>query len=152
MEERRICKMCGREFMATRRINGKWARYCSPECQKDAEIARARMSHNEAHEREVARRGMRQVETGRLDKSLNECRERGLTYAELQIERTKKMLKRKEIEKMKQYILEREFNGEWYYYASFGEGAIEELVRTGAYILNGGQEIRIRIEGGSDGE
>ena len=132
MEERRICKMCGREFMATRRINGKWARYCSPECQKDAEIARARMSHNEAHEREVARRGMRQVETGRLDKSLDECRERGLTYA---------------VEKMKQYILEREFNGEWYYYASFGEGAIEELVRTGAYILNGGQEIRIRIEG-----
>lgn len=109
------------------------------------------MSHNESHEREVARRGMRQVETGRLDKSLEECRDRGLTYAELQIERTKKMLKRKEIEAMKQYILERECDGEWYHYATFGEGSIEALVRTGAYILNSGQEIRIRVEGENDG-
>ena len=83
MEVSRRCKICGAEFVG-RSFNTK---YCSEECRRIA----AKEFDRQRDEREKAKRHMSKAlkyKANKLDERLQEARENGLTYAELQVQKT----------------------------------------------------------------
>lgn len=83
MEVRRLCKICGKDFTG-RNYNTK---YCSAECRVIAE----REQREQYEERRKAQRHMKNAlahKPNKLDERLQEARDNGLTYAELQVQKT----------------------------------------------------------------
>ena len=83
MEVSRRCKICGAEFVG-KSYNTK---YCSDDCRRIA----AKEFDRQRDEREKAKRHMSKAlkyKPNKLDERLQEARENGLTYAELQVQKT----------------------------------------------------------------
>lgn len=89
----KTCKGCGKTF-ETHKQN---VRYCSAECREnghDVAISRVRA---ERIERNKAKKGMSGIKTGKLDERLEEAREKGLSYAELQKQKTLEKIRKGEL-------------------------------------------------------
>lgn len=79
----RRCIICGEMFFA-KTYNAK---YCSDECRKIAHQS----SEDKRNERRKAQRHMKNAlehKPNKLDERLQEARDNGLTYAELQVQKT----------------------------------------------------------------
>lgn len=78
------CKQCGKKFWS----EIKNVKYCSEKCKHEAQVATqiSRQEHRKAVSR--ARKGMKGITIGILDERLAEAKSRGLSYAELQKEKT----------------------------------------------------------------
>ena len=109
------CKYCGREFVSKSKGTKPMA-YCSIECKKDAETVASRIASKWAQDRQYAREQMRKVDTGKLDKALDECRANGISYAEYQKQRTLERINNKMIDEI---ILEKNVDDMWYPYGKY---------------------------------
>lgn len=88
MKEDRNCEWCGQPFTIT---NGKKnaKKYCCDDCARKANNVRRRIVYaKKKGQKDFARSQMKDIETGRLDETLKEARSKGLTYAELQKQKT----------------------------------------------------------------
>lgn len=79
------CAWCDDFFIATKRNQ----KYCCEECARLGGNRRQQMSRRGGRtQREFAKKQMESIETGKLDKALEDARSKGLTYAERQIQET----------------------------------------------------------------
>lgn len=144
---RKQCKYCG-EWFEPYGHSDVGNVYCSGECRVEHGQAAIRQKYGMQLERRYAQKNMNQIETGVLDKRLEECSRRGISYAELQKEKTLKEGAKIMIEDKGRFILERKIDGEWYEYGRYDEDNITAMVRAGAMIIEQGQiDIRVRREG-----
>lgn len=96
METIRTCVICGRRF--TQEINtGQPKKDCSAECKRIGTNKNTRRTRAERIDQRKANRAMSGVEVGKLDARLAEARERGMSYAELQKEKTIQKVRRGEL-------------------------------------------------------
>ena len=87
------CIKCGREFET---MHAK-ARYCSEECKADAQEIRDSQKNEERKRQRAADKGMKKIEKGMLDKRLAEARRKGISYAELQKQKTLELIRKGEL-------------------------------------------------------
>ena len=95
MDEVRTCMICGKKF-----IQGKYKKrmkYCSAECRREARLMHMREKDGRDRARRAADNGMGDITTGKLDERLAEARARGMSYAELQKEKTIQKVRRGEL-------------------------------------------------------
>lgn len=81
----KFCDWCGEYFIATSRNQ----KYCCEECYRRGRNLKTQM--NRVHglsKKKFAQRQMAGIKTGKLDERLDEARSKGLTYAELQKQKT----------------------------------------------------------------
>lgn len=145
MIEKIKCRTCGKLFDPTREGTRR-ERYCSPECRRTAEQMQAYMSHRQKEEREFARREMKKVDTGKLDKRLKELKRSGTSYAEWQMQDTLEKSKAGYITMATKWRLERYVDNDWWPYGEFGtsESALSALAKTAAWLGSVGQcEVRV---------
>lgn len=96
METIRTCVICGRQF--TQEINtGQPKKYCSDECKRIGANKNSRRIRAERIDKRKASKAMKGVIVGKLDERLAEARERGMSYAELQKEKTMQKVRRGEL-------------------------------------------------------
>lgn len=89
----RFCDWCGEFFIATERNQ----KYCCEECSRLGGNRRQRMARNGGQSQlDFARQQMAMIKTGKLDERLDEARAKGLTYAELQKQKTLAMCRGKD--------------------------------------------------------
>lgn len=87
------CKLCGKEFTTHK----KNVRYCSDECREKATVSKHQRNNQEQFDKRHAEKAMSKVKTGELDKRLAEARRRGMSYAELQKEKTLEKIRKGEL-------------------------------------------------------
>lgn len=144
---RKQCKYCG-EWFEPYGYSDVGNVYCSGECRVEHGQAAIRQKYGEQLQKNYARKSMEQIETGILDERLKECKRRGITYADLQMEKTLKEGTKIMIEDKGRFILERKIDGEWYEYGRYDENHLTAMIRAGAMIIEQGQiDIRVRREG-----
>lgn len=141
------CKYCG-EWFEPFGHSDVGNVYCSTECRIEHGQGAIRQKYGEQLQKNYARKNMEQIETGILDERLKECKRRGITYADLQKEKTLKEGAKIMIEDKGRFILERKIDGEWFEYGRYSEDYITAMVRAGAMLIEQGQtDIRVRREG-----
>ena len=85
----KTCKHCGRTFYSL----AKNRKYCCEKCVREAENKRKIRRNEERIDLRHAQKAMKGVATGALDRRLEEARARGMTYAELQKEKTLELIR-----------------------------------------------------------
>lgn len=77
------CECCGKETIK----KGPNQRYC-PECADYMKYAVQRNTQENRRAQRSAKNSMKDITTGVLDERMEECRERGISYSQLQQEKT----------------------------------------------------------------
>ena len=91
----RRCPICGSLF----ETSNAHTKYCSLECKDESEVRQRREKLERRKKQRRADKGMSGIKKGGLDASLEEARRRGISFAELQKERTLAKIRRDEFEK-----------------------------------------------------
>lgn len=89
----KTCRICGRTFESSK----KNVRYCSNECRERGHDATVNIIRKERIERSKARRGMSGIQKGKLDERLEEARSKGISYADLQKQKTLEKIRKGEL-------------------------------------------------------
>lgn len=89
----RICEWCGILFKPNKKAHRQ--KYCGKECQRQAHNANWRKRHKSYGKspKAFAKDAMAQIQTGGLDRTLEEAKQKGLTFAQLQVQKTLKMIR-----------------------------------------------------------
>lgn len=95
MTEDRICEWCGKLY--TIAGNPRRRKYCSKECYTLAHNSRHWKVKPNPNKKRFADQNMRSIKTGGLDETLAEAKERGMTFAEIQTERTLRRVRNGEL-------------------------------------------------------
>lgn len=84
-----VCQYCGKVYIIPNENYGATETYCSRWCEVDAHEGNATQKAKRRKEIVFANNQMASISgRGVLDDRLRECKERGITYAELQKEKT----------------------------------------------------------------
>lgn len=94
-EKVRVCTICGKRFIQS--TSGQPKKYCSAECKRIGTNKNTRRVGAERIEQRKAKKGMSGVKVGVLDQRLAEARDRGMSYAELQKEKTLEKIRKGEL-------------------------------------------------------
>lgn len=87
------CTICGKTFTTIIRNQ----KYCCEVCKHTAHDISIKRAQTAKKAVKKAKRGMEGITTGILDEKLTEAKNKGLTYAELQKQRTLELIKKGEI-------------------------------------------------------
>ena len=91
MIKKKYCEWCGAPFDV--KPKGQHKKFCSTECYTKAHNFQ-RNNRRNSDPRSFARGEMAQIRTGGLDRTLKEAKEKGLTFAELQKQKTLAMVRK----------------------------------------------------------
>lgn len=96
MGKPRICIICGKRFIQEN-SNTKPIKYCSEECREVGRSISQKKAHERRRKQRKAENNIKKIEKSNLDKTLAEAREKGLSYAELQKQKTLEKIRNGEL-------------------------------------------------------